>query len=105
MTVTDEMHVRYPTDDELRRLTDQHPGALSRVSPGTGRASRRAARAMGASLRRGWARMRGCVGSLSAFGTATAGVFLGWGLVPGLFATAVSLLVAEKLLEDPASAR
>lgn len=105
VSVTDEMHVHYPTDEELRRLTAERPGALGRFGPGVAaggkRAGRRAARALSASVRRGWARVRGCLGSLTSFATASTAVFLGWGMVPGLIATAVALLLAEKLLEAP----
>jgi len=105
MTVTDEMRVHYPTDDELRRLTAEHPGALGRFGPGGKRAGRAAGRALSASIRRGWAKVRGCVGSLTSFATASTAVYLGWGLVPGLIATAVAVLLAEKLLESPERAR
>jgi hypothetical protein len=105
VTVTDTMRVHYPTDDELRALTSEHPGVLSRFGPGGKRAGRTAARALAGSVRRSWARVRGCLGSLTAFGTATAATFVGWGLVPGLFVTAVSLVLSEKLLESQKDAR
>ncbi len=109
MAVTDQMEVVYPVgeqvDEELRRLTEEHPGIASRLSDqGTKRAAVAATRSARRSLARGWARVRGCAGSLAAFGTATFAVFEGWGLVPGLFATAVSLVVGEKLLEPPKQA-
>lgn len=111
MTATEEFHVVYPmtdaqVDDELRKLTAQHPGLAARLAPvlsGTAApAAEATARKAGRSLARGWARVRGCAGSLAAFGTATAAVYVGWGLVPGMIATAVSLIVGEKLLEPTA---
>lgn len=108
MSVTDQFTVDYtavPTDDELRRLTESRPGAVDRLTPGAKRAGRRVTRSVSRSLRRGWACVRGCLGSLAAAGTATAGVFIGWGLVPGLFATAVALLAGEKLIAADARDR
>jgi hypothetical protein len=109
MAVTDQMEVVYPVgaevDEELRKLTAEHPGLASRLAgKGTKRAAAAATRSARRSLARGWARVRGCAGSLAAFGTATFAVFEGWGLVPGLFAAAVSLVVGEKLLEPPKQA-
>ena len=114
MTATEDFTVVYPmtdaqVDEELRKLTAQHPGLAARLAPvlsGAGASAvpvaKAGARRAGRSLARGWARVRGCVGSLAACGTATAAVYVGWGLVPGMIATAVSLLVGEKLLETPA---
>ncbi len=112
MTETDTFHVVYPqpdavVDEELRKLTADHPGLAARVAPlikdaaGHGHRASRSARR---SLARGWARVRGCAGSLAGVGTAVGAVYTGWGLVPGLFATAAALIVGEKLLEDPKAA-
>lgn len=110
MAVTDQMDVVYPqstahVDDELRKLTEQHPGLAARLAgDGTRQAAAAVTRSARRSLARGWARLRGCAGSVFGLGTATVAVFEGWGLVPGLFAVAVSAIVTEKLLEPPRQA-
>lgn len=102
MSVTDQMAVVYPVpdsafDDELRKLREQHPGLATRAAPAIAAAKVNGRRA-GRSLRRGWARVRGVLGSLAGLGTATAAAFQGAGLVPGMVALAVSFVVAEWLL-------
>jgi hypothetical protein len=100
MTVTDEMHVVYPVPDatfdaELKRLTAAHPGIGKRTRP----AAAKAARWMSRSLRRGWARVRGTLGSLAGLATGVGAAFTGWGLVPGLVCLAVAFVVTEWLLK------
>lgn len=112
MTATDTLHVVYPVpdeqlDDELRKLTEQHPGIAARVAPLLKDAAKQGGRAGHSarrSLARGWARVRGCAGSLAGMGSVVGAVYTGWGLVPGLIATGVALIVGEKLLEDPKAA-
>lgn len=110
MTASDVLHVVYPArdeqlDEEMRKLTADHPGIAARVGAAldgaAGRTAAAATRGARRTLAHGWARVRGCLGSLGGVGTATAAVYVGWGLVPGMLATAVALLVGEKLLEDP----
>jgi hypothetical protein len=104
MTATDTLHVTYPAaaadaDDELRRLTAEHPGLGRKLKPAVTAARRTAARRVGRSLARGWARVRGTLGSLAGIGTACTATFLGAGLVPGLIALAVGFVLAEWLLK------
>lgn len=107
MSVTDTLHVTYPAaaadaDDELRRLTAEHPGLGRKLRPAVTaarRTGRQTGRRMGRSLARGWARVRGTLGSLAGIGTACTAMFLGAGLVPGLVALAVGFVLAEWLLK------
>lgn len=102
MTATDTLHVTYPAAaadaDELRRLTAEHPGLGRKLKPAVTEA-RRTGRRMGRSIARGWARVRGCTGSLAGTATAVTATFLGAGLVPGLIALAVGFVLAEWLLK------
>lgn len=100
MAVADEMHVVYPVPDatfdaELKRLTEAHPGIGKRAKP----IAALAARGVSRSIRRGWARVRGTLGSLAGLGTAVGATFTGAGLVPGLVALAVAFVVTEWLLK------
>lgn len=107
MSVTDQFTVDYPatmpTDEELRRLTAEHPGIGRRTGPAVSAAKRtsgKVVRRVGRSISRGWARVRGCAGSLSGLGIADVAVFEGWGSTPGLIAVAASLVIAEWLVGD-----
>ena len=106
MSVTDELHVTYPRtadpDEELRRLTAEHPGLGRKLKPAVTaakRTGRQTGRRVGRTIARGWARLRGCLGSLAGVGTACAATFLGAGLVPGLIALAIGFVLAEWLLK------
>lgn len=107
MSVTDTLHVTYPAaaadaDDELRRLTAEHPGIGRKLKPAVTaakRGGRQTGRRMSRAIARGWARVRGCSGSLAGTATAVTATFLGAGLVPGLIALAVGFVLAEWLLK------
>lgn len=103
MSTTDTLHVTYPAaaadaDEELRRLTAEHPGLGRKMRPAV-TATRTGGRRLRRSLARGWARVRGTLGSLAGIGTACTATFLGAGLVPGLIALAVGFVLAEWLLK------
>lgn len=103
MSTTDTLHVTYPAaaadaDEELRRLTAEHPGLGRKLKPAVA-ATRTGGRRLCRSLARGWARVRGTLGSLAGIGTACTATFLGAGLVPGLIALAVGFVLAEWLLK------
>lgn len=102
MAVTDQMTVEYPVrpdmDAELAKLTAAHPGIGKRAKPALVATVRRG-RKVGRSIQRGWARVRGCLGSIAGLGTATTATFLGAGTIAGLIALAVSFVVTEWLLK------
>lgn len=99
MSIADIDHETF--NAEMAKMSAAHPGTLIKTRPQR-RAARRAVRrvsvAVGRTVRRGWARVSGSLGSLGAGATITVAVFIGFGLVPGLFTVAGALLWAEWLL-------
>lgn len=86
---------------QMAQMSAAHPGAVVKSRPhrrAAWRAVRRGGRAVGRTVLRGWVRVRGALGSLLAGGTIATAVFIGFGLVAGLFAVAGALLWAEWLL-------
>lgn len=99
MSITDIGNPAF--DAELRRLTAEHPGIAIRTRATrrkTRTAVRKVARRAGRSMARGWARVRGMLGSFAALGLVTTSAFLGLGLIAGLLVLAGSLVYAEWLL-------